>query len=626
MIVKVQRATGDPIAAERFRREAAVMKRLRHPNIVALYQFHDGDPAALVLEYVPGRTLAALVGAEGWLTPQRAAQVVEDIAAALDCAHAQGIIHRDVKPSNILLPPRGPARLFDFGVAHIDEEAPLTVMGDILGTIEYASPEQVHGNETPDARSDVYSLAAVAYFALTKTPPFRAADNSTQAQLSVMHRQVFTAPPPLRLHREDLPPVVEAAVLRGLAKAPTSRYASAGQLAAALRAAVEAEAGIPEQRAMAAAARRTGTRTGALAGAAFLLLGPLALWGIGQFAASHPARVAQVTKTPPKAAPIAARPMPVLPLPADIFHAPKPRAPLRTASHAVVAARRQSQPAKTVSRRPTPAHAKPIHAKPNRVNPVSVNPAERSVAAGVPPIPQPFRRRPLRAPKPARLVARAVKPKAVPVGLPAPVVTLARRYGWYTVSGWVPTAAPGHTPSLVRASAQWVKVDGRPVLALALGQWAHLPVGKHIVTFQPTPALGIGPKTWNIDLMAQSHLSQKIPFLPAPELAVQPAPEAIGLLSVSGWLPVALPGQKPELVPIPAEWVKIDGKPSEDLAHGLWMSLPAGRHVLVFQPMPGLGANPAARVIFLDPQARLNQLIPLPPAPLPATPPHLRNP
>ncbi len=612
VIVKVQRATGDPIAAERFRREAAVMKRLRHPNIVALYRFHDGDPAALVLEYVPGRTLAALVEAEGWLAPQRAAQVIEEVAAALDCAHAQGIIHRDVKPSNILLPPRAPARLFDFGVAHIDEEAPLTVMGDILGTIEYASPEQVHGNEAPDARSDVYSLAAVAYFALTKTPPFRAADNSTQAQLSVMHRQVFSAPPPLRSYREDLALAVEAAVLRGLAKAPASRYSSAGQFAAALRAAVEAEAGIPEHRAM-AAARRTGAMTGAVAGAALLLLGALALWGTGQLAAPHPARVAQATKTPPKVAPAAPRPA----APVAVAQTPKPEpAVIPHPLHRVVAAQQPPEPVKTASR-PKPSRPVLAHAHPK--------PARRLIAVVVPPAPPPPRPKPLRTPKSARLTARAVRPKAAPV-VPARAAHTARQTGLYTVSGWVPIGAPGHTPALVRASAQWVKVDGRPVLALALGRWARLPAGRHVVTFQPTPALGIGPKTWNINLAAQAHLSQRIPFPSAPMLAVQPDPASTGLLSVSGWLPVTVPGQKPELVPIPAEWVKIDGKPSEDLAHGLWVSLPAGRHVIVFQPLPGSGADPATRVISLAPQARLNQLVPLPAAPLPATPPHLRNP
>ena len=197
--------------------------------------------------------------------------------------------------------------------------------------------------------------------------------------------------------------------------------------------------------------------------------------------------------------------------------------------------------------------------------------------------------------------------------------------GWYTVSGWVPVSTPGHRSSLVRASAQWVKVDGRPVPALALGRWAQLPVGKHIVTFQPTPALGIGPKTWNIDLTSQAHLSQQIPF-PAPAPTARLASQPVGQLSVSGWLPVALPGQKPQLLPIPAEWIKVDGQPLPDLAHGGWVSLPAGRHVLVFQPLPGSGADPATRVISLLPQAHLNQLVPLTAAPLPATPLHLRNP
>ena len=724
MIVKVQRATGDPIAAERFRREAAVMKRLRHPNIVALYQFHDGDPAALVLEYVPGRTLAALVEADGWLTPLRAAQIIEGIAAALDCAHAQGVIHRDVKPSNILLPRRGPARLFDFGVAHIDEDAPLTVMGDILGTIEYASPEQVHGNETPDARSDVYSLAAVAYFALVKTPPFRAADNSTQSQLSVMHRQVFADPPPLRLYREDLSPVVEAAVLRGLAKAPASRYSSAGQFAAALRAAVEAEAGAPEQRAMASASRRTGALAGAAAGTVLLLLGALAVRKVEYSAALRfkpSAGVAQVT--PPKPLlPKAAAPAPVAPKPIAVVQSPKPKPTpaINPVPNAVVAALPRPQPVKTAGSVPVPA--KLVRPKPMR----------RLVAVVVPRA----HPKPLSTPKASRLTARVARPKAVgktmtktaaktmpkrawlyvyakqnlaPLGpteriasinaqsvwvdgyrasdlagghwtsLPAgrhlvsfvpdpksgfaphkdvvvmltpgahvrkqillpvlagsgallaaahpgaPAAVSPRPVGWYTVSGWVPGSVPGHTSPLVRASAQWVKVDGQPVPALALGGWATLPAGKHVVTFQPTPALGLGPKTWNIDLTAQAHLNQQIPF-PAPISAARLASQPVGLLSVSGWLPVTQPGQKPHLAPVAAEWIKIDGRPSTDLAHGGWVSLPAGRHVLVFQPVPGSGADPATRVISLSPQSRLNQLLPLTAAPLPATPLHLRNP
>jgi len=273
VVVKVQRVNADPVAMDRFRREAAVMAQLRHPSIVSLYRFHEGNPAALVMEYVPGQTLTARVTAEGFLPSLKVAAIVDSVAAGLDCAHAANIIHRDVKPANILLPKRGPARLTDFGVAHIDNDAPLTLMGDMLGTIEYASPEQVRGHETPDARSDVYSLAAVTYYALTGTPPFRAADESTQAQLSVMHRQVFADPPPLRFHREDISPAVEAVVLRGLAKAPEDRFQSAGHFAAALQAAAKTEAGTPEQNALAAASRRTGALAGLLTAAALLLVG-----------------------------------------------------------------------------------------------------------------------------------------------------------------------------------------------------------------------------------------------------------------------------------------------------------------------------------------------------------------
>ena len=753
VIIKVQRATGDPITAERFRREAAVMKRLRHPNIVALYQFHDGDPAALVMEYVPGRTLAALVEADGWLTPLRAARVIEDIAAALDCAHAQGIIHRDVKPSNILLPQRGAARLFDFGVAHIDEEAPLTVMGDVLGTIEYASPEQVHGNEVPDARSDVYSLAAVAYFALTKTPPFRATDNSTQAQLSVMHRQVFAVPPPLRFYREDLAPAVEAAVLRGLAKAPDARYLSAGQFAAALLAAVEAEAGAPEQRAMAAYSRRTGASAGALAAAALLALGALAFWRTGHLTSPHPAQVAQSAKTPkqtpPKVDTKPVVPPPVTPLPVAVAHPPKPKTdstvqtasaphpPYKTASAPHPAHKATSaappQPAKPRSR-PDSLYAESAHPRPieqaqpliaavvSSARPVPaltprpmrpVTQAARTKQTGQPKMTAPatpkqswlyvyaqqnltplehkehmgtvtpqsvlvdgYRASDLAAghwtsvapgyhlisfipdPKsgfaPNKYVMVNLKPGehvrrqillpilaggggSLVATLPdvqkpsrsslatSPAASMTHAVGWYTISGWVPAKTPGHPYSMVHASAQWVKVDGQVVPALALGRWVQLPAGKHVVSFQPTAALGIGPKSWDIDLRAQAHFNQQVSLFAA-HTAAHPASQPTGQLSVSGWLSVTPAGRKPQLVPVSAEWIKVDGKPEPDLAQGLWVPLPAGQHILVFQPTPGSGADPVTRSIFIAPHARLNQLVPLPAAPLPATPLHLRNP
>lgn len=416
VIVKVQRVTNDPVSMDRFRREAAVMARLRHPSIVSLYRFYEGDPASLVMEYVRGQTLAALVAADGWLPSARVAAIVDSIAAGLDSAHAENIIHRDVKPANILLPKRGPARLTDFGVAHIDDDAPLTVMGDVLGTIEYASPEQVRGQEAPDARSDVYSLAAVTYFALTGTPPFRAADESTQAQLSVMHRQVFADPPPLRFHREDISPEVEAVVLRGLAKTPEERFQTAGYFAAALHAAAEAESGTPEQNALAAASRRTGAVAGILTAVALLLVGGGLWWKTSHagLPASPPVLVARQVQPPAAPPPPVAAPKPMTGAAVTKQTVKKPRIhkpapvtmpirvkPRRAARPAVSARTRRSfvrthRKPKSLRRRihpvrPVALYTAPVHAVPKRRiasprhAPVLVTPASSAAIEPPPP-------------------------------------------------------------------------------------------------------------------------------------------------------------------------------------------------------------------------------------------------
>ncbi len=545
VIVKVQRATEDPVTLSRFGREAAVMQRLRHPSIVALYLYHAGDPAkndpaALVMEYVAGPTLALLVSGGGFLSPAQTARIVEEIAEALDCVHGIGIVHRDVKPSNILVPKRGPAKLTDFGVARIDDDLPLTVMGDILGTIEYASPEQVHGNGVVDTRSDVYSLAAVTYFVLTGTPPFRAADSSTQAQLSVMHRQVFAEPPPLRLHRSDLTPAMESVVLRGLAKAPADRYESAGQLAAAFRAAVTAAAA-PHQDAAEVSARRTGAIAGAFASACLLLAG-FAVWKGNVPHVSPPPVVAAQTH---QAVPLPAAPLPKpavasLPKPAVKTAAITPKriaVPMKLSAAVIhLAVKPAAKPAR-VALAPTPERVRLVARlsavpKPRKLAavPAAHTPRSAPTAALLPvriarhqPVPRLMPVLP-RAAAPGGLSAssaatRPILPNPVPGGVPSQ----ANRVGWYTVSGWIALAeqAPWQKAALVQASSLWIKVDGQPSPALAQGQWAELTAGKHTITFQPFAGLGVGPKTWDVDIAPAAHVNQQIP-LPSAPLPVVP--------------------------------------------------------------------------------------------------------
>ena len=638
IVAKVQRATDDPVAMNRFGREAAVMLRLRHPGIVALYAFQEavpGDrPAALIMEYVPGQTLAALVAAEGALSPEHAARIIEEIAAALDCVHAIGIVHRDVKPSNILLPRRGSAKLTDFGVARIDDDAPLTVMGDILGTIEYASPEQVHGNGAVDTRSDVYSLAAVSYFALTGTPPFRAADSSTQAQLSVMHRQVFADPPSLRLYREDLSPAIEAAVLRGLAKAPDGRYASAGQLAAALRAAVSS-AEEPQQSAVEASARRTGVLAGSLA-SAVLLLAAFALWKSGGL--TPPVSVAHVPVAVVSRAhvPVAAARKPALPKPAAgprpaphmvaaVPTAPKPRTPKPVTPNS------PAQKPLTVALSAKPVHkAAPIHKAPQTAQAPKAQPHKPLSAAARKPLIT--SRKPLvTSHKPVLVAARP----SAQIAKPLPPVTAAKK-GWLLIYANQNTARLGQPSKMAAIPAQTITIDGKAVPVSSARQWISVPAGRHLVSFYPSKQSGFSPRTGiPITVAPGAHARQQVLLALAigtpPKSALSsanPMANKVGWYTVSGW--IAAEGQttapKTPLIRASALWIKVDGQPLPALALGQWAELPAGKHWITFQPTPGLGGGPKTWAIDLAPQAHLSQQVPLPPAPLPAIPPHLRNP
>src|SRR3954463_14780890 len=166
----------DPAFRARFEREARLTAAIDHPNVIPVYAAGEDDgPLYLVMRWVAGTDLQALVRAEGRLAPQRAALIVEQVAAALDAAHDAGLVHRDVKPANVLLNAGDHVYLSDFGLTRtVDSETVVTDTNEWLGTVDYMSPEQLDGEPT-DARSDVYALGCVLYTALTGAPPFHRA-------------------------------------------------------------------------------------------------------------------------------------------------------------------------------------------------------------------------------------------------------------------------------------------------------------------------------------------------------------------------------------------------------------------------------------------------------------------
>ena len=230
----------DPEAHRRLERESRALQALDHPNIVALRELRiDADEAALVLDYVPGPSLAERLADGTPLAVGEAFGVARDIAAALTAAHASGIVHRDVKPGNIVLAADGRALLTDFGVAARDVDADptagataLTVAGTLVGTFRYMAPEQLRGVPA-SAASDQYALAAVTYEMLAGRPPYAAA---TPVGLA---GEQAAPPPPIAGIRPEL----EAAVLRGLSAEPSDRHPDVAAFAAALGSALHAAPG-----------------------------------------------------------------------------------------------------------------------------------------------------------------------------------------------------------------------------------------------------------------------------------------------------------------------------------------------------------------------------------------------
>ncbi len=226
--VKVLHADSPDDAAIRFQREAKLGASLNHPNLVSVFDIVTEDESVLiVMEYVDGETLKDAI-ARGPLPPRRALEIVRDVAAGLDHAHAHGIVHRDVKPANILLRRDGIAKLADLGIATAAERTAITRSDVVLGTASYMAPEQLAGGRAGPA-TDVYALAAVAFEALSGRKA-----RSGKTPVEVAHEVVSGSPPDLRRTWSDAPPAVGAALASGMAREPGDRPASAGALADAL--------------------------------------------------------------------------------------------------------------------------------------------------------------------------------------------------------------------------------------------------------------------------------------------------------------------------------------------------------------------------------------------------------
>ncbi|AEV81064.1 serine/threonine protein kinase [Actinoplanes sp. SE50] len=217
----------EPGFAERFRGEARTMATINHPGVVDVYDYgSDQQLAFLVMEYVEGDALSRTLSRVGRLTPARTMALVAQAADALQAAHANGIVHRDVKPGNLLVRPNGTLVLTDFGIARSALVGQLTVAGAVLGTASYISPEQAAGDVATPA-SDVYALGVVAYQCLSGHRPF---DGATPIEIAMKH--VRETPRPLP---GDIPPAVRAIVERALSKDPAARWPSAAAMAAVAR-------------------------------------------------------------------------------------------------------------------------------------------------------------------------------------------------------------------------------------------------------------------------------------------------------------------------------------------------------------------------------------------------------
>lgn len=229
-------AAADKGFVARFRREAQAIASLNHPNVVTVYDWGTADGTDyMVMEFIPGGNLAEFLAGRERLPEAEALAIAREIALGLARAHQEGIVHRDIKPHNILLDAAGRPKVADFGIAHAPGLTHLTQTNSVVGTASYISPEQAQGR-TADERSDLYSLGVVLYEMLTGRPPFIG-----ESLVDTAIKHVNEAPVPPRDARPDLTPETNALVMKALAKNPADRFPSAAAMADALAAAEAAQ-------------------------------------------------------------------------------------------------------------------------------------------------------------------------------------------------------------------------------------------------------------------------------------------------------------------------------------------------------------------------------------------------
>ena len=318
---------GDERFRQRFQSESRIAVSIRHPNVVSVH--HAGEEEGLLfvtMDYIEGTDLRGLLNREGWLEPDRATTLLAPLADALDAAHSRGLIHRDIKPGNVLIEPRDGGEhvyLTDFGLARaIDAETGLTASGAFIGTLDYAAPEQIKG-ERLDARTDVYALGCLLHEMLCGSTLFA----KQTEKVAKMYAHLMEAPPDVRELRPDLPADLADAVQRAVAKEPDRRFPSAGDLARAASAAAAGRAVSQDERTVAIGKAAPAAPTA-----------PLAAPPTAPADAPGPEPTG-TAEAPPPTEPPATRPDPTVPGgPVPGPEAPRPE---RRATHSTAARRRR---------------------------------------------------------------------------------------------------------------------------------------------------------------------------------------------------------------------------------------------------------------------------------------------